>query len=66
MENQLMGDLDAYAQRVKGMRAEQRAALLRNHDALVVTPRWEALGQPLRDALSARIAIVREHETAEA
>jgi hypothetical protein len=66
MENQLTDDLDAYAQRVKGMRAEQCAALLRNHDALVASARWEALEQPVREALSARIAIVREHETAEA
>lgn len=65
MENELMEGLDAYATRVKGMRPDQRAALLRNHDALVASPRWMALEQPLRDALSARIAIVREHETAE-
>jgi hypothetical protein len=66
MENQLMEGLDAYALRVKGMRPEQRQALMRNYDTLVASARWSALGADLRDALDARIAIVREHESAEA
>ena len=59
MEDKLTDSV--YAERVKRMKPKQRAALLRNFDALVAdTPRWEALSVDMRAALTGMADQVRE------
>ncbi|OUM01660.1 hypothetical protein [Variovorax sp. JS1663] len=59
MENQLTDP--TYAERVKRMHPQQRAALLRNFDALVAdAPRWEALSAEMRATLTGMADQVRQ------
>lgn len=59
MENNLIDP--EYAERVKRMQPKQRAALLRNFDALVADKsRWEALSEAMRATLTGMAEQVRQ------